>query len=354
MNDSIVIDTPLPYCNICLPSTDPKYQAYNIAVSGILLAFVGIVGFFGNILVIRVYTTPNMRKHSSNIYLAALGTSDLLMICTAMFLFVLESWRHHSRPIVAYIYGFGAPYIFPLGAIFQTTSVYFCVAAAVDCFIRVVLPKKIGDKCCTAKIAERIVIVITIICLIYNIPHFFELQSVLCIDTKYEINNLQICPTDFRTNEIYYTIYYTFLYTTFMAVGPLIVLVILNICVVVSVCSKSNTIEEDDGIDEEDGTISLILVVFFFIFCNFIALIVNFLELIFQQQLEATMAYLIDMSNLLVVINCTANFFVYLIFSPAFKRTLKEIIFTNKVIKDEEEIWKESCENGSSLQNILD
>lgn len=167
MNDSIVIDTPLPYCNICLPSTDPKYQvcffllkfflinillkAYNIAVSGILLAFVGIVGFFGNILVIRVYTTPNMRKHSSNIYLAALGTSDLLMICTAMFLFVLESWRHHSRPIVAYIYGFGAPYIFPLGAIFQTTSVYFCVAAAVDCFIRVVLPKKIGDKCCTAK-----------------------------------------------------------------------------------------------------------------------------------------------------------------------------------------------------------
>uniref|UniRef100_A0AC35U530 G_PROTEIN_RECEP_F1_2 domain-containing protein n=1 Tax=Rhabditophanes sp. KR3021 TaxID=114890 RepID=A0AC35U530_9BILA len=249
------------------------------------------------------------------------------------------------------MYGLGAPYIFPLGAIFQTTSVYFCVAAAFDCFTRVVLSKKIGDRCCTSKVAEKLVLGITISCIIYNLPHFYELESVPCIDTRTGDENLQICPTSIRTNEVYYTIYYTFLYTTFMAVGPLVVLIILNICVVASVCTKDPTVGEEN---EEDGTISLILVVFFFIFCNFAALVVNFLELIFQQQLEATMAYLIDLSNLLVVINCTANFFVYSIFSISFSNKLKEILLPTKRTRDEEEIWKESCENGNSLQNILE
>ena len=53
--------------------------------------------------------------------------------------------------VLAYMYGSGAPLIFPLGAVFQTTSVYFCVAAAVDCFISVVLPQAFKDICCTAK-----------------------------------------------------------------------------------------------------------------------------------------------------------------------------------------------------------
>lgn len=78
----------------------------------------------------------------------------------------------------------------------------------------------------------------TIGCFLYNIPHLFELQAIECIDHRYMVESLQICPTEFRMNGLYYTIYYTYMYTTFMAVGPLLLLVVLNICVVITVLTK--------------------------------------------------------------------------------------------------------------------
>jgi hypothetical protein len=72
------------------------FQMYNVAVSGVLLTIVGAIGMIGNVLVVSVYTSPEQRIYSTSIYLAALAVSDFSMICTAMFLFVLETWRHHG------------------------------------------------------------------------------------------------------------------------------------------------------------------------------------------------------------------------------------------------------------------
>lgn len=69
---------------------------YNLVISGTVLALIGLVGLAGNLLVILVYSHPHQRFHSISTYLMALAVSDLLMICTAMFLFVLEAWRHHG------------------------------------------------------------------------------------------------------------------------------------------------------------------------------------------------------------------------------------------------------------------
>ncbi len=142
-----------------------------MSLSGILLAIVGFVGLVGNLLVIIVYCSAGQRTKSTSIYLAALACSDFSMICTAMFLFVLEAWRHHGpvgescsnffsspssfSPALARIYAHGSPVVFPLGAVFQTTSIYFCCAAAVDCFISVVLPRSIKESCCTSRFSSR-------------------------------------------------------------------------------------------------------------------------------------------------------------------------------------------------------
>ena len=204
-DDFSIIDDSLPFCNICLGSTDPKYLTYNMAVSGVLMAFFGVIGLVGNFFVVMVYGSRQRRVYSTSIYLAALGASDFCLISTAMFLFVLEAWRHHGYPNLAYLYGRGAPFIFPLGAVFQTTSIYYCVSAAVDCFIDVVLPSICKQICCTAKKAKYIVVTLLILCILYNIPHCFEIESVLCID-KFGDKSLQICPTDIRMDPIYYTV----------------------------------------------------------------------------------------------------------------------------------------------------
>jgi len=311
----------LPFCNVCLGSTDIDYQAYNIAISGIVLAVVGAVGMVGNLVVIVVYCSAQQRIHSTSIYLAALACSDLSMICTAMFLFVLEAWRHHGPSVLARAYALGSPVVFSLSAVFQTTSIYFCCAAAVDCFISVVLPSSIRAICCTSRKAIWTVLILTVLSVIYNVPHCFEIEAIRCVSEGDQLS-LQICPTQMRLDPLYYSIYYTYMYTTFMAVGPLLLLVVLNICVVFNVITKGSSGED---------TVSLILVVFFFIFCNVIALLVNYLEMALDEQ--NIIVYLVDLSNLLVVTNSTCNFFVYLIFGAGFRRTLWKLCCGGERVK---------------------
>ncbi|CAI5440719.1 unnamed protein product [Caenorhabditis angaria] len=323
-------------CNLCLGSVDPEYFSYNLAVSGVLLPIIGVVGLIGNILVVLTYLHPDQNIHSTSIYLAALAFSDFFLILTAIFLFCFEAWRHHNHELMAWLYVTGAPMVFPIASIFQTSSVYFCVAAAVDCFIIVVLPESVKTLYCTTKRAKVTCAVLMVLCIVYNLPHFLELESVRCRNDD-ETLGWQICPTTVRTNEAYYTIYYTYMYTTFLAIGPLALLILLNICVVYTVFSRPDTEAENEG---EDIT-SLILVVFFFIFCNFTALLVNFMELILQDG--TILVYFVDLSNLLVVVNGTANFFCYLIFGTGFRITLKKILYGEKVAKYRaSELWSET------------
>lgn len=81
-----------------------------------------------------------------------------------------------------------------------------------------------------------------LICFIYNIPHFFELEKVDCLDEDGR-DSMQICPTDIRLDPAYYAIYYTYMYTTFLAIGPLTLLILLNICVVFTVVTKGSSNE---------------------------------------------------------------------------------------------------------------
>lgn len=76
-----------------------------MAMSGIILPFVGMIGLVGNVLVIIVYTSADLRIFSTSIYLTALAMSDFSMIIMAMFLFVLEAWRNHG-PISLFEFSF--------------------------------------------------------------------------------------------------------------------------------------------------------------------------------------------------------------------------------------------------------
>nr|CRZ21786.1 BMA-FRPR-14 [Brugia malayi] len=196
-------DEQLPFCSICLSSSDSRYIKYNMVVSGIILPIIGLIGIVGNVLVMVVYGSIEQRRYSTNIYLAALALSDFCMICTAIILYGLEAWRHHGPTALATVYGKSAEFVFPISTILQTTSVYFCVAAAADFFVRIVLSAQIKDKICTPRFARLSVLSIAIISLLYNVPHFFELRTIDCID---EIRNntlsVQVCPTGMMTIHI--------------------------------------------------------------------------------------------------------------------------------------------------------
>ncbi|VDM58453.1 unnamed protein product [Angiostrongylus costaricensis] len=121
-----------------------------------------------------------------------------------------------------------------------------------------------------------------------------------------------VCPTALRSNPVYLTIYYAYLYTIVMAAGPVFLLILINSAIVVSLKSKKRE-EQNEG-----DILTLVLVVCLFISCNVLPLTVNFLELLFMIM----NAYLIDLSNLMVVVNSSCNFVIYYSFGSSFRRTL--------------------------------
>ena len=80
--------------------------------------------------------------------------------------------------------------------------------------------------------------------------------------------------------------------------------------------------------------IMLMIVVVVFLICNILALIVNILELFGIDINEVT-----ETSNLLVTINSSVNFFIYIIFGEKFKKQLCQCLQEISCFKRLSSLW---------------
>ncbi|KAE9553806.1 hypothetical protein FO519_002976 [Halicephalobus sp. NKZ332] len=311
----------LPECGICTSfTTDPSYVMYNLFVIGFLLPFISLCGLCGNGISAFIFSRPSMRS-STNLYLCCLECSDIAVICTALIVFFVDSVRRYSLPL-SIIYGVLASVAYPAGLIAQTCSVYFTLLAATDCFVRMCLPEKCRRIINRIECAWGLCCVVVVFAVLYNVPRFYENIAFECWHPRFRSSSLEVCPTPLRFNDTYLYIYYHILYTVFLAIGPLVLLIILNTCIIVaSVVLKRGDTGENA---------SLILVVLLFISCNVIALILNIFEDTLQEHLEWRINYLVDVSNLLVVFNSSFNFVIYYNFSKTFKRAFLHYFLPDK------------------------
>lgn len=144
-----------------------------------------------------------------------------------------------------------------------------------------------------------------------------------------------------------------------MAVGPLILLIALNSVIVVkTVLNKRAQKKRGVAPSTDSSTTTLILVVFLFIVCNALSLAVNLLELIDRDSW--LLGYLVDVSNLLVVVNSSANFLIYVTFDSQFRVTLSELCAGGDTVlhmsdgdgeREASVIWRE---HGSNYTSVLD
>ncbi|CAG9530565.1 unnamed protein product [Cercopithifilaria johnstoni] len=306
----------LPHCEMCqVLVSDSTYIVYNLVLIGFILPLIGFFGLLGNGISAFIYCRPEMRS-STNIYLCALGCSDCGVICTAIFLFCFDIIRRYSLHI-SLIFGTFSPIVYPAGMIAQTCSVYFTLMAAADCFVQVCLTDNCRKVVSREFFVKCMVLFIVIFSVLYNVPHCLETVVLECWHTRFESRSLEVCPDLFS----YKLIYYKYMYSIFLAVGPLIVLVILTLYIIgVSVILQK-------GGSGSGDTIALILVVLLFIACNVAALLLNVFEVRLGEMLGPYINYVVDASNVLVVFNSSCNFIIYVTFSLAFRRTLRRCIF---------------------------
>ncbi|MFH4973579.1 hypothetical protein AB6A40_000288 [Gnathostoma spinigerum] len=317
----------LPHCGLCQSSaSDSAYSVFNLLLIGCLLPLIGFCGLVGNGLSAFIYSRPEMRS-STNLYLCALGCSDSGVICTAIFLFCIDSIRRFSSHL-SMVFGALSPIIYPAGMTAQTCSVYFTLAAGADCFVQVFLPRSWRWMVSTSSFVKGVIIAVVLFGIIYNIPHCFEAVVLECWHEQFRSRSLEMCPDPFRFQLSYTEVYYKYMYAIFLAVGPLIILVILNSCIVVA--SVARKTEEGSG-----DTIALVLVVLLFIICNTTALLLNVFEARLARSLGSKINYIVDASNFMVVFNSSSNFIIYVTFSGSFRQTLRNYLFKTADLENE-------------------
>ncbi|CAD6189081.1 unnamed protein product [Caenorhabditis auriculariae] len=294
-------------------SISKEYEWFNLMIIGVILPTIGCLGLIGNSLSAFTYSRREMIS-SLNVYLFALACSDIVIILTSFFLFFLENMRKRSE-WATYYFAVLSPVMYPIALTAQSLSVFITVASAFDCFVLVGAKQKFRKQFCSVQTSIVVLVSIVLIAFIYNSPHMFEIYVIDCWSTMYNTTSKDVCPTPLRTNPDYLTIYYAYMYTIMMAVGPVVLLVVINTAIVITMRRSTQ-----DGC--ESDIITLVLVVCLFISCNILPLTVNLLELL----MSLVNPYLIDLSNLMVVVNSSCNFLIYYAFGSNFRRTLRHYL----------------------------
>ncbi|VDM99616.1 unnamed protein product [Thelazia callipaeda] len=213
-----------------------RFTTFNYITIIILLPSISVFGVVSNIVNIFIYSRKRMRC-SSNTYLLFLSCSDFLVILSGLFIFWIDSARSYIPELSRAPYT--TVYVLPFGYMAQTCSIYFTVAAAVDCYVNICW-KNLSTNYCTISRARTINTYIIISSIIYNSLRFPQFNLRNCLHSGSKEIIVEICPTAlfFAVN----TIYNVYMYMVLMTLLPFFFLSVLNTIIVFS--SKSQEISK--------------------------------------------------------------------------------------------------------------
>lgn len=306
-------------------------------VCGICLNIVGILGIIGNVISMIILSRPQMRS-SINYLLIGLACCDTVLIVTSVLLFGIPSIYPYTGNFFLYynyIYPFISPILFPVAVISQTASIYMTFTVTLERYVAVCHPLK-ARALCTYGRAKIYVIISILFAILYNLPRFWE---VVPIETKIPNSTVVLhCvrPSPLRQNQTYITVYILWCYFIVNYVIPFLTLAILN-CLIYRQVKRANRERQRLSRSEKReiglATMLLCVVVVFFVF-NFLALVLNVSEA-FYNFIDHSLA---KISNLLVTINSSCNFLIYVIFGEKFKRIFLLIFFKRRLSRDQPDL----------------
>ncbi|XP_040578439.2 FMRFamide receptor [Lepeophtheirus salmonis] len=314
--------------------------SFEFLIAGFFLNIIGILGLVGNLLSIAILSRPQM-KGSTNTILIGLASFDIILILTSILMFGIPAWNGYTKTIFAFycaeIFPYITPFIYPVGLIAQTGSVYLTLTVTMERYIAVCLPLK-ARSLCTYGRAKVCVVTTVLFAAIYNIPRFFEITRTTVYDPKTQANISQVNATDLRRNSTYISVYITWMYLVVMYIIPFSCLAMFNLLIYRAI-RAANTMRAKLSRHQKreiSSATMLMCVVWAFFICNILPLVVNILELLKIEKTALT-----NLSNLLVTLNSSVNFIIYCIFGDKFKRIFLKLF-----------CWKR-CNNGLYMDDTL-
>eukprot|EP00095_Tigriopus_kingsejongensis_P007527 maker-scaffold103_size370364-snap-gene-2.27 protein:Tk07527 transcript:maker-scaffold103_size370364-snap-gene-2.27-mRNA-1 annotation:"fmrfamide receptor" len=330
-----------------------EQEEWNIAlitriIEGYLLTSMGLIGLIGNTLAILVFSRQRVQKNFHAL-MVTLAVFDITYILVSIAVFALPQfsvWYKQSG-----LYYYLLPWILPLAQIGLTGSIYFTMAITLERYFTVCHPFFRVSHSWSAKVY---IVPIVSFALLYNLPKFFELKTVLlpigqdfnasgdvpegtdpCVEIS-DFCTITIRPTALRLNRAYKTYYCGWINSILCGFVPFITLIGLNSLTLRSLIEISRdptvTIEAHSGAQHPHNTrrkeinlakISLVIV-FVFIVCHVLKWIPNLYELILVDTTNLgnfRWPYLVEIftniSHLFLVLNSSVNFYIYFAKHPS-------------------------------------
>ncbi|XP_022178946.1 FMRFamide receptor [Myzus persicae] len=297
---------------------------------GVLLNVIGVFGILGNVISMVILSRPQM-KSSINYLLIGLARCDTVLIVTSVLLFGLPVVYPATGHLFNYyfkVYPLIAPVVYPIAMVSQTVSVYLTLTVTLERFVAVCHPLR-ARSLCTYGRARAYVVATIAFAVLYNVTRFLEVRVQKCMHTGYNQYVYQVYPSDLRNDRDYISVYIHWMYLLIMYFIPFGSLAVLNAAIYRQVRRANRERQRLSRLQKKEiGLATMLLcVVVVFLLCNVWALISNVVEAFYG----ITVDQLVKVSNLLVTINSSVNFVIYVIFGEKFKRLFFKLFFPRGV-----------------------
>lgn len=298
-----------------------------VGVFGVLCLF----GLIGNTLSFAVLRWER-HCHVATFLLQVMACADNLFLTTTGFsqMFIATAFFLNDtlNPLTAYI----RVCVWPLVHITQMWTVWITVLVAVNRYIAICRPFQ-AALWCTMTHARRHVVVLAVVIVFYNLPRFFEYRIESREDTIYAAESI------IQESRIYNILYENVLYCCFVFLGPLLILVVLNVGLVKELVLSRRRLRALQlpgvavDVQEQNLTLVMIIIILLFVACQTPAFLNQLLYYAIadtEYSCGRLYYYYYHVSNIVVSANSSVNFVIYCVFRRQFRERLTAFCRRNR------------------------
>ncbi|KHJ47452.1 7 transmembrane receptor [Trichuris suis] len=277
------------------------YDRFSFVIRVVCIVPIVIFGLLANTINISVFRHARMRSSVVNWYLIALSVSDLIVLLGAFCMLSLPAISEESGILALMNFAcFTQRWTYAIALIGQTWSVGLTVMVSTH--------------------------------------RWAEIETAPCWSNVYNTTAVHVVTSKMRQNTTYYVAYMMICYTTVMFGIPFLLLSVVSIGIIKTLrhsynlrrqLIQLNKTEDRREARENRTTLMLVAIVIMFLICNSLAFIDNIIEALMEdnKSLENIYYTSVEISNLLVGINSSANIFIYCFFSIKYRIVCKQYFF---------------------------
>ena len=310
-----------------LISAKKPVPTYEVVLELYLISLLCLVGLFGNVVSVVVLRRDKERCDALFL-LQALAVADASYLVVALLRYPLRFLLGHPD-----IHTVMQPYVFPLLKTFQAVCIWMMVLVTVDRYVYVCKPLK-APQMFNLKSRHTMAVVVFVAGFVYNLPRWFDSYIMRIAHPCGDAILVRMVYRPAFSNSLYHDVYQSAFYIICLYLAPFTALIIMNFKLVQAIKHSRRRHREfrssGNGPVENNATLVLIIIVLVFIVCETPELIIKVISTIERHtksgNVFSTQAfrYPIILSEVLMVVNSSINFIIYVTFGRRFRHVMKE------------------------------